>query len=333
MSSCKNFFLESSSEPESVYRWYAGSTIAIISLFVHYQHNTIFMTIKNKKYLTLSIIPLALAASIMLPTDVSAKKLSAEAKAESKTEVQVEKDRSCMKAFGHLLAPGWLKKHEAPKISDACKLPPGIGRLFPRNPENPDQTAPVISAIPTVTTDSTATITWKTDENANSTVYFGTTSPLDLTDDSTEKVSDSDRVKLHSIALTDLEADTTYYAVIKSKDAAGNVQTSAQFSFETDKEGDIEAPILSDIITTAGSSTINVSWKTNEPASSKLYYGTSSPLDLDDALFVSSSTLKINHSLSLSGLQASTTYSLVIESEDEDDNERTSNQFSVTTSL
>ena len=90
---------------------------------------------------------------------------------------------------------------------------------------------------------------------------------------------------------------------------------------------------MSDIITTAGSSIINVSWKTNEPASSKLYYGTSSPLDLDDALFVSSSTLKINHSLSLSGLQASTTYSLVIESEDEDDNERTSNQFSVTTSL
>ena len=84
----------------------------------------------------------------------------------------------------------------------------------------PDTTAPVISDVAASgVTDTTATITWTTDEVSDSTVNFGQTTALDQT------ISDAAMVTGHSVALSSLEPDTLYYYEVVSADAAGNTAT------------------------------------------------------------------------------------------------------------
>jgi len=84
----------------------------------------------------------------------------------------------------------------------------------------PDTTAPVISNVAsTDITDATATITWTTDEPSDSVVNYGTTTALGNT------TSNSNMVTSHSIMLTDLLPNTTYYFEVQSTDASDNTAT------------------------------------------------------------------------------------------------------------
>lgn len=96
----------------------------------------------------------------------------------------------------------------------------------------PDTTAPSITAvsISSIGT-STATVTWTTNENANSKVYYGTTTPLSL--GSASIISDAALVMSHSLSLSGLATSTTYYVVTESKDAANNTAVSTEASFTT----------------------------------------------------------------------------------------------------
>jgi len=96
----------------------------------------------------------------------------------------------------------------------------------------PDTTPPSISNItPTNITSNSATITWQTNEPSTSLVKYGT-SPGDYT----LQKYDSSPVTSHSITLTDLSADTTYYFVVNSTDAGGNTNQSSEYSFKTSTE-------------------------------------------------------------------------------------------------
>ncbi|MCD6522382.1 MAG: fibronectin type III domain-containing protein, partial [Candidatus Diapherotrites archaeon] len=78
-----------------------------------------------------------------------------------------------------------------------------------------------------ITTEN-ATITWTTDESSNSTVYYGTSSStLDNT------VTDNSSVTSHSIKLSGLTSNTTYYYKVKSCDASGNCKESDVYNFTT----------------------------------------------------------------------------------------------------
>ena len=82
-----------------------------------------------------------------------------------------------------------------------------------------DTTPPAISAVTSTSiTDSSATITWTTNEASSSVVKYGTTTP-------TTEVSDAAMVTSHSVTITGLSAATTYYYQVKSIDAAGNTTT------------------------------------------------------------------------------------------------------------
>gem|GEM_PF-2683613 len=95
---------------------------------------------------------------------------------------------------------------------------------------------------------------------------------------------------------------------------------------------DMTAPAISSIaIGDIGSTTATVSWITNEQATSKVYYGTTQPLDLAIALNVSSASSTFAHRVSLTGLTASTTYFVVVESKDLANNTATSSQQSFST--
>jgi hypothetical protein len=85
-----------------------------------------------------------------------------------------------------------------------------------------DTTAPVISAVAAAPApDGTATVTWTTDEAADSRVDFGT-SPSALT----QSASDATFATAHSVKLTGLSQGTAYYYRVRSVDPSGNATTS-----------------------------------------------------------------------------------------------------------
>jgi len=110
---------------------------------------------------------------------------------------------------------------------------------FPLNLIN-DTTPPQGSNITAKSAGETsATVTWVTDEYADSTVRCGT-QPGNYT----MTFSDPLYVKPHSITLTGLTAGTTYYCVCSSTDPSGNTYQSQQFSFKQVEEVFIYLPLV-----------------------------------------------------------------------------------------
>ena len=90
-----------------------------------------------------------------------------------------------------------------------------------------DTTAPVISDIQTTVTDTTAIITWNTNEAADSAVSYGL-------DDSYGTITDSaDDVTSHSIELTNLLPATSYHFEVSSADASANISSSSDQTLTT----------------------------------------------------------------------------------------------------
>lgn len=113
---------------------------------------------------------------------------------------------------------------------------PGWGSLYYWNggagtvtvTSSSDTTAPVISNIQvTSIARRSATVTWTTNEAATHRVEYGTTSSLG----SWKTVTG--RSTSHSVGLSSLTANTTYYYRVVSADAAGNTATSSVRTFKT----------------------------------------------------------------------------------------------------
>lgn len=140
---------------------------------------------------------------------------------------------------GHLIAQGWLKKNDKPTPTSLVPLcsnkqthDQNIREDDRHATTTPDVIAPVISGVSTSNLRATSTnIAWSTNESSNGKVWFGTTTPLDLASSTT--VSSNSRVRNHVLSLSDLATSTTYYYVVGSSDAAGNVATSSQNTFVT----------------------------------------------------------------------------------------------------
>lgn len=96
-----------------------------------------------------------------------------------------------------------------------------------------DETAPVLSDIVTsgVTT-TEATLSWTTDEATSYTLYYATTSPVDL--ETADSVNSDVLSESGEVTLTDLLSETDYFVVIVATDEAGNEATSTEQSFTTE---------------------------------------------------------------------------------------------------
>lgn len=93
-----------------------------------------------------------------------------------------------------------------------------------------DFTAPIIQSISATSTSSTtATVTWITNENASSRVWYGLISNATSTTES----DTSPRVTSHTVDLTNLVPCATYKYVVVSRDASLNTATSSEASFTT----------------------------------------------------------------------------------------------------
>jgi phosphodiesterase/alkaline phosphatase D-like protein len=172
----------------------------------------------------------------------------------------------------------------------------------------PDVVAPIISAVQATTMMSSATVTWTTNEPADSVVEYGLTSSYGST-----TPLDSTMVTAHSVPITGLPMGTTYHYRIRTRDAAGNLAVSADLTFTTavpDTTPPGFAAIQASLVT---GTTARISWTTSEPADTQVEYGPTTGYGTLTALV---STLTTGHGISLSGLAVGTTYHYRVRSRD-----------------
>ncbi|MFQ5707774.1 MAG: glycoside hydrolase family 88 protein, partial [bacterium] len=172
-----------------------------------------------------------------------------------------------------------------------------------------DTTPPAIGnvAVASITTDS-ASITWATDEAADTQVAFG----VDTTYGTTSALQ-TELVTSHSQVLTGLNAGTTYHFQVRSRDASGNLAVSADFSFTT-VAPDTTPPVISQVAAqNLSASQATITWSTDEAADSEVVFGVDTTYDTTSAL---QTELVTSHSQVLTGLQAGTTYHFQARSRD-----------------
>jgi hypothetical protein len=179
-----------------------------------------------------------------------------------------------------------------------------VSRRVPVKPEAVTRTA-IASATATAITPDSATIKWTSPQPSTSQVEFGTTAGY-----GTLSAFDASPVTSHSVILTGLTPGTTYYCAALSTDSAGQVSTSARFTFTTiGTVASADAPKISKIGSiaaggiTADSATIN--WTTDQVSTSQVAYGTTTAYGSLSAFNASPVTA---HSVHLTGLTPGTTY-------------------------
>ena len=184
-----------------------------------------------------------------------------------------------------------------------------------------------VSASPI--TDTTATITWDTDQLSDSQVIFGT-DPLLAVPSMTPVQDTNPLVMSHSVLLFGLTPATTYFYRVKSKNVVATESTSPIFSFETSAG---VPPVITGVEVVMGSlteSSASITWMTDVPADSTVFYGTD-PGNMN--LMVESAALVTTHVVPIAGLTADTLYFFRVESDDGTDppNTGTSGIFSFQT--
>jgi hypothetical protein len=178
--------------------------------------------------------------------------------------------------------------------------------------------APLISAVQSSVTSSSATVTWTTDQLSDSqvdygpSVAYGTSTPVDTT-----------MTTSHSVAINGLQPGTTYHYRVRSKNSSGVSGTSGDFVFTTQP-----GPVISAVAHTQTQTTANITWTTDQSCDSQVDYGTTAAYGSSTAL---DPTLAVSHSQSLSGLMAGTLYHFRVKSRNSSGVLTTSGDFTLTT--
>ncbi len=188
-----------------------------------------------------------------------------------------------------------------------------------------DRTAPVISGIGTSSlTSSGVTISWTTGEGANTQVDYGMTTSY-----GSYTTLSASMVTSHTVTLSGLASSTLYHYRVKSRDTAGNLTTSGDYTFTTAATQDTTVPVISNISTgNITQSDATVTWTTDESSSSMIEYGTSADYGSFSNL---DSNLATNHTVTLSELTPNTVYYFRVRSSNPSGNEAVSAGSSFTT--
>ncbi len=236
---------------------------------------------------------------------------------------------------GILHAPGIEKRLENGK-----GLPPGMEKKNEnKNKEdNTDTRAPKLLSVMIVDrTETSARVLWLTTERTDSKVWVSTSSSVDTSSAAT--VSSAELSFLHSLSVTNLTPNTTYYYVVASTDASGNISKSEVKSFTTKSSTstttttpDIIAPQISSVRTSNISATgVRVQWNTNEDTTAKVLISTTTPvIEAGSAVFTAGSFMQ-NQTITVTSLTANTKYYFVVKATDRAGNVTTSSVQSFTT--
>jgi len=219
--------------------------------------------------------------------------------------------------------------------------------------QSDDRVAPIISEVMVAsTTDSSVTVTWRTNERADSTINYGLQPDYGIA-----RVPVADKTA-HSITLQNLEPGRTYYFRVVSSDEAGNQGISANYQVRLPGEigeGQSSTPTPAEIVeqiqqiqspqvlqeileqtiqqiqgitsdlTIVGPPTVvaettfaTISWVTDRPASSEVRFSPSNGFDGTNYAFSQSSTdaPTTDHEVRIIGLEPFTDYSFQVRSTD-----------------
>ncbi|MEI6462091.1 MAG: LamG-like jellyroll fold domain-containing protein [bacterium] len=187
------------------------------------------------------------------------------------------------------------------------------------------------------TAETSILVTWASNTEVTSIVTYYPENKINLSRDS---VNINLEKGAHKITLTGLLPDTTYNLVVKGVDRIGNEARSDIIKFTT--ATDTRAPSISEVSVEASPSDVTdtvsgkkttqiiVSWKTDEPASSRVEYGENTG-DVYNYKTPEDNNLKTDHVVIISNLSASQIYHLRAISSDKAGNEDKSvDQVSIT---
>ena len=182
-----------------------------------------------------------------------------------------------------------------------------------------DITGPVVSSITSSSvTDSTATISWSTDEASTSRVDYGTSTSY-----GSNEVNANYNID-HSIILSNLTPETTYYFKVTSVDSSISSNSTTDdnstngYTFTTLPSSDSTPPTISSIlIGTPTHNSVTITWTTNENSNSLLDFGTTTFYGTTQG---NSSDSTTSHSETLVGLAPSTVYYFRVKSMDANGN-------------
>ncbi len=180
-----------------------------------------------------------------------------------------------------------------------------------------DTTLPSFQSVsPSSITETGATISWKTDEPTTGQVEYGETDKYGSKTAEDTKLSTS-----HSVTLTGLDPGTTYYFKVISKDASGN-EATAKGELTTLATADETAPTISGVnFSNITELSATITWATNERATSQVEYGKT---ETYGSTTTPDTNLSTSHSVTLTGLDADTTYNFRVMSKDAGGNGATS---------
>jgi len=153
-------------------------------------------------------------------------------------------------------------------------------------------------------------ITWDTDEAADTNLEIGLAS--DLSNAVMQTVTDVGGVLHHSMSVTGLNSDTTYYFLVHSSDMAANA--SAYSIIGNVLTLDTIGPIVANVSVRAYKNCSIINWDTNEPATSEVQYGFDASYGLVGNDF--NTSLKTSHEVLLTGLTENVGYHFNIHSQD-----------------
>lgn len=175
---------------------------------------------------------------------------------------------------------------------------------------------------------STATILVETNIKSKAKVEYSKDSDM-----SPAEVGESNTWKTdHEIKLSGLTPDTMYYYRIVVESEEGEKETTSVRRFYT-QEFDNSAPnIISLNRLDTSSTTVSIIWVTNEKTDGNVWVSTSTP-DTNATSTATLSGFTYVHNVTIDGLQASTTYNLVVRSKDVDGNATTSAPLVFTTDI
>lgn len=176
---------------------------------------------------------------------------------------------------------------------------------------------PAIVKQPAVEAQSfAADFTWATNRTASSFIEYGKTTELGETTGQVDSVTD------HAVQVKGLAADTKYFYRVKYIDPDGNIGTSEILTFTT-----LPPPTISDmVINDVGLNTATVSWKTNVSATCTLKFGKGAFTGSSEETSGSTS-----HVMKLEGLDSASTYKVMVDALDADNNQFSSDEYTFTT--
>ncbi|MFZ2778643.1 MAG: fibronectin type III domain-containing protein, partial [Candidatus Moraniibacteriota bacterium] len=181
-----------------------------------------------------------------------------------------------------------------------------------------DVTPPQILTGPTATpTNNAASITWTTDEIADSYIEYGEDTSYGSVFGISTNGTD------HSVTLPEtLSGSTLYHYRIRARDISGNLTLSSDFNFTTTAGGDITPPTISAVNSTSITSTsATITFTTNENSSSYIDYGTVQ--NVYTKTTGNSADATMSHTVNLTALTPNTTYYYRVRSVDGSGNEAT----------